>query len=166
MVFGLLLAWSLVRYNFLVSRLLMLLIDLPFALPTAVAGITLSALYAKNGWIGSLLEPYGIKIAFTPLGILVAITLSVCHFVMLADSIRVADLSVEFEEAAATLGANRWQAFRHVVFPALFPSVLTGFALAFCACGWWVRFGYFYCGQCADGIRNYAAINHYAFGTI
>ncbi|MEN9503538.1 MAG: transporter, permease, putative sulfate/thiosulfate transporter [Pseudomonadota bacterium] len=130
-VFGLLLAWSLVRYNFFGKPFVDALIDLPFALPTAVAGITLSALYAKNGWIGSLLEPYGIKIAFTPLGILVALTFIGLPFVVRTIQPVLQDLSVEFEEAAATLGANRWQAFRHVVFPALFPSVLTGFALAF-----------------------------------
>ncbi len=130
-VFGLLLAWSLVRYNFFGKSFVDALIDLPFALPTAVAGITLSALYAKNGWIGSLLEPYGIKIAFTPLGILVALTFIGLPFVVRTIQPVLQDLSVEFEEAAATLGANRWQAFRHVVFPALFPSVLTGFALAF-----------------------------------
>jgi sulfate transport system permease protein len=130
-VFGLLLAWSLVRYNFFGKSFVDALIDLPFALPTAVAGITLSALYAKNGWIGSLLEPYGIKIAFTPLGILVALTFIGLPFVVRTIQPVLQDLSVEFEEAAATLGANRWQAFCHVVFPALFPSVLTGFALAF-----------------------------------
>lgn len=130
-VFGFLLAWSLVRYRFFGKRFVDALIDLPFALPTAVAGITLSALYAKNGWIGSLLEPYGIKIAFTPLGILVALIFIGLPFVVRTIQPVLQDLSVEFEEAAATLGANRWQSFRHVVFPALFPAVVTGFALAF-----------------------------------
>lgn len=130
-VFGFLLAWSLVRYHFLGKRFVDALIDLPFALPTAVAGITLSALYAKNGWIGSLLAPYGIKIAFTPLGILVALTFIGLPFVVRTIQPVLQDLSVEFEEAAATLGANRWQTFRHVVLPALFPAVVTGFTLAF-----------------------------------
>ena len=130
-VFGLLLAWSLVRYRFWGKRVVDALIDLPFALPTAVAGITLSALYAKNGWIGSLLAPYGIKVAFTPLGILVALTFIGLPFVVRTIQPVLQDLSIEFEEAAATLGANRWQTFRQVIFPALLPAVLTGFALAF-----------------------------------
>ena len=130
-VFGLLLAWSLVRYEFFGKRFVDALVDLPFALPTAVAGITLSALYAKNGWIGSLFEPYGIKIAFTPLGILIALTFIGLPFVVRTVQPILQDLSVEFEEAAATLGASRWQAVRYVVFPALLPAILTGFALAF-----------------------------------
>ncbi|MEB4591733.1 sulfate ABC transporter permease subunit CysT [Candidatus Thiothrix sp. Deng01] len=130
-VFGSLLAWSLVRYNFWGKRLVDALIDLPFALPTAVAGITLSALYAQNGWIGSLLAPYGVKVAFTPLGILVALTFIGLPFVVRTIQPILQDLSPEFEEAAATLGARRWQTFRHVILPALLPAILTGFALAF-----------------------------------
>ena len=130
-VFGLMLAWSLVRYQFWGKRFVDALIDLPFALPTAVAGITLSALYAKNGWIGSLLAPLGIKVAFTPLGILVALTFIGLPFVVRTIQPVLQDLSVEFEEAAATLGASRWQTFRQVIFPALLPAILTGFALAF-----------------------------------
>lgn len=130
-VFGLLLAWSLVRYRFWGKSVVDALVDLPFALPTAVAGITLSALYAKNGWIGSLLEPYGIKIAFTPLGILVALTFIGLPFVVRTVQPVLQDLSVEFEEAAATLGANRWQTFRWVILPALLPATVTGFTLAF-----------------------------------
>lgn len=131
MIFGFLLAWSLVRYRFYGKRFVDSLIDLPFALPTAVAGITLSALYAKNGWIGSLLEPYGIKIAFTPLGILVALIFIGLPFVVRTIQPVLQELSVEFEEAATTLGASRWQTFCHVVLPALFPAVVTGFTLAF-----------------------------------
>jgi sulfate transport system permease protein len=130
-VFGFLLAWSLVRYRFFGKRFVDSLIDLPFALPTAVAGITLSALYAKNGWIGSLLAPYDIKIAFTPLGILVALIFIGLPFVVRTIQPVLQELSVEFEEAATTLGASRWQTFRHVVLPALFPAVVTGFTLAF-----------------------------------
>ncbi|MFZ1388077.1 MAG: sulfate ABC transporter permease subunit CysT [Thiolinea sp.] len=129
--FGLLLAWSLVRYNFFGKRLVDALIDLPFALPTAVAGITLSAIYAKNGWVGSLFEPLGIKIAFTPLGILIALTFIGLPFVVRTIQPVLQELSIEFEEAAATLGATRWQAFSRVVLPALLPAMLTGFALAF-----------------------------------
>ena len=130
-IFGLLLAWSLVRYEFFGKRFVDALIDLPFALPTAVAGITLSALYAKNGWIGSLLAPFDIKIAFTPLGILVALIFIGLPFVVRTIQPVLQELSVEFEEAAATLGASRWQTFRQVIFPALLPTILTGFALAF-----------------------------------
>lgn len=129
--FGLLIAWSLVRYNFFGKRLVDALIDLPFALPTAVAGITLSALYAKNGWIGSLFVPFGIKIAFTPLGILIALIFIGLPFVVRTIQPVLQELSLEFEEAAATLGATRWQAFARVVLPALLPAMLTGFALAF-----------------------------------
>lgn len=130
-LFGLLLAWSLVRYQFVGKRLVDALIDLPFALPTAVAGITLSAIYAKNGWIGSLFEPLGIKIAFTPLGILIALTFIGLPFVVRTIQPVLQELSIEFEEAAVTLGASRWQAFSRVVLPALLPALLTGFALAF-----------------------------------
>ena len=130
-VFGLLLAWSLVRYTFPGKKLVDALIDLPFALPTAVAGIALTALYAGNGWIGSILEPRGIKVAFTPLGILVALTFIGLPFVVRTVQPVLEDLDTELEEAAASLGAQRWQTFRHVVFPVLTPALLTGFALAF-----------------------------------
>ena len=130
-VFGLLLAWSLVRYTFPGKRIVDALIDLPFALPTAVAGIALTALYAGNGWFGSVLEPYGIKVAFTPLGILVALTFIGLPFVVRTVQPVLEDLDTELEEAAASLGAQRWQTFRHVVLPILTPALLTGFALAF-----------------------------------
>ena len=130
-VFGLLLAWALVRYSFPGKRLVDALVDLPFALPTAVAGIALTALYAKNGWVGSLLEPLGIQVAFTPLGILVALIFIGLPFVVRTVQPILEDLDTEYEEAAVSLGANRWQAFVHVVLPTLFPALLTGFALAF-----------------------------------
>ncbi|WP_414461893.1 sulfate ABC transporter permease subunit CysT [Hyphomicrobium sp. DY-1] len=130
-VFGLLLAWGLTRYTFPGRKIIDALIDLPFALPTAVAGIALTAIYAKNGWIGGLLEPLGIKVAFTPLGVLVALTFIGLPFVVRTVQPVLEDLETEFEEAAASLGANRWQAFQRVVFPALLPALLTGFALAF-----------------------------------
>ena len=130
-VFGLMLAWVLVRYSFPGKRLVDALVDLPFALRTAVAGIALTALYAKNGWIGSLLEPLGIKVAFTPPGVLVALVFIGLPFVVRTVQPILEDLDTEYEEAAVSLGANRWQAFRHVVFPTLFPALLTGFALAF-----------------------------------
>ncbi len=130
-VFGLLLAWGLTRYTFPGRKIVDALIDLPFALPTAVAGIALTAIYAKNGWIGSLLEPLGIKIAFGPPGVLVALTFIGLPFVVRTVQPVLEDLETEFEEAAASLGATRWQAFKHVVFPTLFPALLTGFALAF-----------------------------------
>ena len=130
-VFGLMLAWALVRYTFPGRKLIDALVDLPFALPTAVAGISLTALYAKNGWLGQYLEPLGLKVAFTPVGILVALIFIGLPFIVRTVQPVLEDLDVEFEEAAASLGANRFQAFLHVVFPALFPALLTGFALAF-----------------------------------
>jgi sulfate transport system permease protein len=130
-VFGLIFAWVLVRYRFPGKRLIDALIDLPFALPTAVAGIALAALYARNGWIGSLLEPFGIEVAYTPLGVLVALVFIGLPFVVRTVQPLLEDLEVEAEEAAACLGANRWQTFWRVILPHLWPALLTGFALAF-----------------------------------
>ncbi|MGH8763173.1 MAG: sulfate ABC transporter permease subunit CysT [Nitrosospira sp.] len=130
-VFGLLIAWVLVRYQFPGKKLVDALVDLPFALPTAVAGIALTALYAGNGWIGQYFEPLGIKIAFTPLGIFVALTFIGLPFVVRTVQPVLQDLEPELEEAAATLGASRWQTFSRVIFPTLFPALMTGFALAF-----------------------------------
>jgi sulfate transport system permease protein len=130
-VFGLLLAWGLVRYTFPGKKLVDALIDLPFALPTAVAGISLTALYAPNGWLGSLLEPLGIQVAFKPLGVLVALVFIGLPFVVRTIQPILEDLDAEFEEAAASLGATRFQTFRRVVLPTLTPALLTGFALAF-----------------------------------
>ena len=130
-VFGLLVAWVLVRYQFPGKRIVDAFVDLPFALPTAVAGIALAAVYSTNGWIGSLFAPYGIKIAFTPLGVLVALTFIGLPFVVRTVQPVLEDLEPELEEAAATLGADRVQTFARVVFPTLLPALLTGFALAF-----------------------------------
>jgi sulfate transport system permease protein len=130
-VFGLLVAWVLVRYRFPGKRIIDAFVDLPFALPTAVAGIALAAVYSTNGWIGSLFAPYGIKIAFTPLGVLVALTFIGLPFVVRTVQPVLEDLEPELEEAAATLGANRLQTFTKIVFPTLLPALLTGFALAF-----------------------------------
>jgi sulfate transport system permease protein len=129
-VFGLILAWVLVRYRFPGKRLIDSMIDLPFALPTAVAGIALSALYASNGWIGALAAPFGIKIAYTPAGIVVALIFVGLPFVVRTVQPVLADLDKELEEAAATLGARRWHTIRRVVLPPLIPAILTGFALA------------------------------------
>jgi sulfate transport system permease protein len=130
-IFGLLTAWVLVRYTFPGKKLIDALVDLPFALPTAVAGIALTAVYAGNGWIGSLLEPHGIKVAFTPLGVVVALTFIGLPFVVRTVQPVLEDLEAEAEEAAASLGANRWQTFSKVILPAIWPALLTGFALAF-----------------------------------
>jgi sulfate/thiosulfate transport system permease protein len=130
-VFGLALAWVLVRYSFPGKKLVDALIDLPFALPTAVAGIALTALYAPNGWLGSALEPLGIKVAFGPPGVLVALVFIGLPFVVRTVQPILEDLDTELEEAAASLGARRWQTFRHVTLPILLPALLTGFALAF-----------------------------------
>ena len=129
--FGLIVAWVLVRYRFTGRKILDALVDLPFALPTAVAGITLAAVYSANGWIGQFLEPYGIKIAYTPLGVIVALTFIGLPFVVRSVQPVLEDLEKETEEAAVSLGANRWQKFTRIIFPAIFPALLTGFALAF-----------------------------------
>ena len=130
-VFGLLTAWVLVRYSFPGKRVANALVDLPFALPTAVAGITLTTLYAPNGWMGRLLEPLGIKVAFTPLGIIVALTFIGLPFVVRAVQPVLEELDKEVEEAAASLGANRFQTFHRVILPCIFPPLLSGFAMAF-----------------------------------
>ena len=130
-VFGLLLAWALVRYRFAGKKLVDALVDLPFALPTAVAGIALTALYAGNGWLGQYLEPLGIKVAFGPLGVLVALVFIGLPFVVRTVQPVLEDLETELEEAASSLGAHRWQTFRHVILPVLQPALMTGFALAF-----------------------------------
>ena len=130
-VFGVIVAWVLVRYEFPGKRLLDAAVDLPFALPTAVAGIALAALYAENGWIGSLFAPWGLKIAFTPLGILVALIFIGLPFVVRTVQPVLQDLDREVEEASATLGATRRQTVFRVVLPGLMPALLTGVALAF-----------------------------------
>jgi sulfate transport system permease protein len=130
-LFGLIFAWVLVRYRFPGRRIMDALVDLPFALPTAVAGLALTAVYAGNGWLGSWLEPMGIKIAFTPWGILLALTFIGLPFVVRTVQPVLEDLEKELEEAAASLGATRLQTFRHVILPVLTPALLTGFALAF-----------------------------------
>ena len=141
LVFGLILAWCLVRYEFPGKKLVDALIDLPFALPTAVAGIALTALYAPNGWVGSLFVPggalaplfgdEGLKIAFSPLGVLLALIFIGLPFIVRTVQPVLEDMETELEEAAASLGAHRWQTFRFVVLPTLLPALLTGFALAF-----------------------------------
>jgi sulfate/thiosulfate transport system permease protein len=130
-VFGFIVAWSLVRYEFPGKTLIDVMVDLPFALPTSVAGITLTAIYASHGWIGRFVEPLGVKIAYTPIGIIIALTFVGLPFVVRTIQPVLDDLDEEYEEAAATLGANRLQTFRLVIAPALVPALLTGFALAF-----------------------------------
>jgi sulfate transport system permease protein len=129
--FGFLVAWVLVRYPFPGRRIVDAVVDLPFALPTSVAGISLAAVYAGNGWIGRFLEPLGIKVAFTPLGVLVALTFIGLPFVVRTVQPVLEEFEREQEEAAACLGASRWLTFRRVVLPAVAPALLTGFALAF-----------------------------------
>ncbi|WP_395455031.1 sulfate ABC transporter permease subunit CysT [Azospirillum melinis] len=131
-IFGFLVAWVLVRYDFPGKRLVDALVDLPFALPTAVAGIALSALYAPNGWLGKPLnELFGMKVAFTPLGIAIALTFIGLPFVVRTVQPILQDLPAEEEEAAASLGASRFQTFRSVILPAILPALVTGFALSF-----------------------------------
>jgi len=130
-IFGLMVAWALTRYRFPAKRLIDALVDLPFALPTSVAGIALCTLYAQNGWIGELLAPLGIKVAYTPLGVVVALIFIGLPFVVRTLQPVLAEFGREPEEAAATLGAGRLQTFRRVVFPSLAPALITGGALAF-----------------------------------
>jgi sulfate transport system permease protein len=130
-VFGLVVAWVLARYRFPGQRIVDALVDLPFALPTAVAGIALTSLYSPSGWLGAPLEKLGLRVAFTPLGIVVALTFIGLPFVVRTLQPVIEDLDVEVEEAAASLGAGRRQTFARVILPALFPAWLTGFALAF-----------------------------------
>ncbi len=129
--FGLIVAWVLVRYNFPGKRIINALVDLPFALPTAVAGIALTAIYADTGWVGQYLEPFGIRVAFTPTGVMVALMFIGLPFVVRTVEPVLEDLGADVEEAAASLGADRWQTFLHVIFPAISPALFTGFALAF-----------------------------------
>jgi sulfate transport system permease protein len=128
---GFLVAWVLVRYDFPGKAVVDSLVDLPFALPTAVAGIALTSLYTENGWLGRYLAPLGIKVAFTPLGVVVALTFIGLPFVVRSVQPVLRDADRELEEAASSLGANRWQVFSRVIFPLLRPALLTGFALAF-----------------------------------
>lgn len=129
--FGFLVAWVLVRYQFPGKRLIDALVDMPFALPTAVAGIALTAIYSQNGWIGKILQPFGIKAAFSPLGVIIALTFVGLPFVVRTLQPVLEEIDKEVEEAAASLGANRWQTFTRVIFPSVGPALLTGFALAF-----------------------------------
>jgi len=129
-VFGLLIAWVLVRYSFPGKKVVDALVDLPFALPTAVAGIALTALLAGNGWVGGLLEPLGIVLAFNPGGIVIALIFIGLPFVVRTVQPVLEDTERELEEAASCLGASRWQTFRHVLFPSVAPALLTGFSMA------------------------------------
>ena len=130
-VFGLIVAWVLVRYKFFGRRLIDALVDLPFALPTAVAGIAFTALYSQKGWIGQYLEAAGVKVAFTPIGIIIVLTFIGLPFVVRTVQPVLEDLEHDVEEAAAILGAHRWQTFTRVIFPTVWPALLTGFAMAF-----------------------------------
>ncbi len=130
-VFGLIVAWVLVRYTFPGRRLVDAIVDLPFAMPTAVAGIALTAVYSQNGWIGRYLEAAGFKVAFTPIGVVMALTFIGLPFVVRTVEPVLQDLEPELEEVAASLGASRWQTFRHVLLPSIVPALLTGFTLAF-----------------------------------
>jgi sulfate/thiosulfate transport system permease protein len=131
MIFGVLIAWVLVRYRFPGRRLVDALVDLPFALPTAVAGLALTTVYSPQGWVGRYLEPFGIKAAFSPLGVVIALTFVGLPFVVRTVQPVLQDLDIELEEAALSLGATRWQTWRRIMLPMLLPAVLSGFALAF-----------------------------------
>ena len=130
-VFGLIVAWVLVRYSFPGKKIVDALVDLPFAMPTAVSGIALTMIYSQNGWIGQFFKPLGIKVAYTPLGVIVALTFIGLPFVVRTLQPALEDMETGVEEAAASLGASRWQTFIKVILPMIFPALLTGFALAF-----------------------------------
>lgn len=130
-IFGVIIAWVLVRYNFPGKKIMDGLVDLPFALPTAVAGIALTAIYAENGWLGRFLDPIGIKAAYSRIGVVIAMILVSLPFVVRTVQPVLEDLDAEIEEAAASLGARRWSSFRRVIFPTLLPAILTGLALSF-----------------------------------
>jgi sulfate transport system permease protein len=129
--FGLIVAWCLVRYNFFGKRVFDAIVDLPFALPTAVSGIALTTLYSSQGWFGQILQPFGIKVVFTPIGITIALIFIGLPFVVRTIQPAFEELEVEQEEASASLGASRWQTFYKVILPTIFPALLTGFALSF-----------------------------------
>jgi sulfate transport system permease protein len=129
--FGLIVAWVLVRYSFPGKKIIDAMVDLPFALPTAVAGIALTALYSADGWIGSIIEPLGFKVAYTPVGITIALVFVGLPFVVRTVQPVLEDMDREMEEGAASLGATRWQTFRYVIFPHIMPALMTGFAMAF-----------------------------------
>jgi sulfate/thiosulfate transport system permease protein len=131
LAFGLLVAWVIVRYNFPGKRICDSLVDLPFALPTAVAGIALTAIYSSHGWVGRYLEPLGIKTAYSPLGVVVALTFIGLPFVVRTVQPVLEDMEKDMEEAAASLGANRWQTFTRIILPTVMPAALTGFTMAF-----------------------------------
>ena len=130
-IFGVIVAWCLVRYEFFGKRVFDAIVDLPFALPTAVSGIALTTLYSSSGWFGQFLEPLGIKIVFTPIGITIALIFIGLPFVVRTVQPALEEIQIEQEEASASLGASRWQTFYKVILPTIFPAVLTGFALSF-----------------------------------
>ncbi len=158
-VFGFAIAWSSVRYTFPGRKLFDAVIDLPFALPTAVSGIALTAIYARTGWLGRYLEPLGIHAAYSRLGVLIALTFIGLPFVVRTLQPAIADLHVEIEEAAAILGATRWQTFCRVILPILLPSILTGFSLAFARAGR-IWLGDFHRRQYAHENRDHDAVDH------
>jgi len=160
-VFGFIVAWVLVRYEFVGRRLIDAMIDLPFALPTAVAGVSLTQIYAENGWLGSVLAVAGIKVAFTPLGILVALAFVGLPFVVRTVQPILQDFDREAEEAGALLGASRWNILRRVVFPPLVPAVMTGFTLAFARGIERIRLRHLYCRQYARLFRDRSAADHH-----
>ena len=165
-VFGLLVAWVLVRYRFPGRRLVDAMVDLPFALPTAVAGIALTTLYATNGWLGQYLEPLGIKVAYTWVGITVALIFIGLPFVVRTVQPVLDDLELEVEEAAASLGAGRWQTFARVVFPTVCTGAADRLRAGVCPGHRRIRFGGFHLGQHADEDRDRAAADHDQAGAV
>ena len=164
-VFGLVVAWVLVRYSFPGRNVVDAMVDLPFAMPTAVSGIALTAVYAPQGWIGRWLEPLGIKVAYTPLGVMVALTFIGLPFVVRTLQPALEDMDMEIEESAASLGATRLQTFVRVIFPTILPALLTGFALAFARAGR-IRLRDLHFRQPAHENGDHAAADRHEVGTI
>ena len=160
-VFGFIIAWTLVRYRFPGRRLVDAIIDLPFALPTAVSGIALATVFAPNGWIGTLLEPLGIQVAYTWLGVVVALTLIGLPFVVRSVQPALEEVDVSLEEAAESLGASRWMVFRRVILPTVLPSLATGFTLALGARRRRIRLRDLHRGQFADAHGDHAALDRH-----
>ena len=165
-LFGLLIAWVLVRYDFPAKRLVSAMVDLPFALPTAVAGIALTAIYASNGWLGHILEPLGIKVAYTPLGVVIALVFIGLPFVVRSVEPVLADLGHDVEEAAASLGAGRISTFARVIFPAIGPALADRFRLGVRARGGRIWLGDLHRRQYALPVGGIAAADHHPTGTI
>ena len=165
-MFGFIIAWTLVRYEFPGRKLIDALIDMPFALPTAVSGIALTAVFAENGWIGQYLAPFGIKVAYTWIGVVVALTLIGLPFVVRSVQPALLEVQRDLEDAAETLGAGRFTIFRRIILPTVLPALATGFTMAFARARRRVRLGDLHRRQPADEDRDHAAPDRHQAGAV